>query len=206
MYSEISVVVDVASPSTAAGLCALLTEGHVNARCINGMFVTAESVLLVGAARLVERPVIGLKVVAVLDAVDMQELRGVLAAGARGAILRDGPADDLLAAVTAANDGHGWFSAALCPLLGEALLGTPAVEAAAGDLAQLTGREREVLDHLVHGRSTIEVAESLHLSTKTVRLHVSGVLRKFGVTTRAAAVARVTGHWSDARPSDNPAI
>jgi DNA-binding CsgD family transcriptional regulator/tetratricopeptide (TPR) repeat protein len=59
----------------------------------------------------------------------------------------------------------------------------------------LTQREREVLAHLVAGRSNGEIASSLFISEKTVSVHVSNLLRKTGTSSRveAAAWARRSG-------------
>jgi len=48
----------------------------------------------------------------------------------------------------------------------------------------LTGREREVLAHLVAGRTYGEIARALVLSEKTVSAHVSNMLRKTGTASR----------------------
>jgi DNA-binding CsgD family transcriptional regulator len=49
----------------------------------------------------------------------------------------------------------------------------------------LTGREREILAHLVAGRTYAEIAKALVLSEKTVSVHVSNMLRKTGTASRA---------------------
>ena len=61
-----------------------------------------------------------------------------------------------------------------------------------GPLAELTGRERQILGHLVAGRTNTEIARTLVISDKTVSVHVSNILRKTGTTSRteAAALAR----------------
>lgn len=56
-------------------------------------------------------------------------------------------------------------------------------------LADLTGREMEVLHHLARGASTTRVAEEMGISPVTVRNHVQKVLEKLGVHTKMAAVA-----------------
>jgi len=53
--------------------------------------------------------------------------------------------------------------------------------------AGLTRRESEVLDGLARGRSNAELAAELFLSERTVEHHVSSVLAKLGVSTRAQA-------------------
>jgi ATP/maltotriose-dependent transcriptional regulator MalT len=56
-------------------------------------------------------------------------------------------------------------------------------------LGALTAREQEVLALLAHGLSNQEIADRLFLSRKTVSHHVSRILAKLNVRSRAAAVA-----------------
>jgi DNA-binding CsgD family transcriptional regulator/tetratricopeptide (TPR) repeat protein len=74
----------------------------------------------------------------------------------------------------------------------------PAQEApAAGPLATLTLREREVLAHLVAGRTYSEIASALVISEKTVSSHVSHLLSKTDTRSRrdlAALVQRLDAH------------
>jgi DNA-binding NarL/FixJ family response regulator len=61
----------------------------------------------------------------------------------------------------------------------------------------LTGREREILPHLVAGRTYAEIAKALVLSEKTVSVHVSNMLRKTGTANRvelAQLANRVGSH------------
>ena len=75
------------------------------------------------------------------------------------------------------------------------------VEAAGGldgvpvHLAGLTAREREVLEHIVAGRTYGEIARALVLSEKTVSSHVSNLLRKTGAANRVD-LARLATHGS----------
>ncbi len=70
----------------------------------------------------------------------------------------------------------------------------------------LTPREREVLRLVADGQTNREVARSLWISAHTVRSHVENVFEKLGVTSRAAAVARVFGAGAsgDGEPSPEP--
>lgn len=65
-------------------------------------------------------------------------------------------------------------------------------------LSTLTGRELEILAHLVAGRSNSEIASELFISHKTVSVHVSNILRKTGTASRleAAALAERVGGLS----------
>lgn len=52
----------------------------------------------------------------------------------------------------------------------------------------LTKREREVFELLIQNKTTVEIAEELHISEKTVRNHISNSMQKLGVKGRASAV------------------
>jgi DNA-binding NarL/FixJ family response regulator len=69
------------------------------------------------------------------------------------------------------------------------------VEHAPDALAVLSAREREVLALVTTGHSNPQIASALYISRKTAEHHVSNILTKLGVTTRAeaAAVAATAG-------------
>ncbi|PZG04133.1 hypothetical protein C1I95_33435, partial [Micromonospora craterilacus] len=62
--------------------------------------------------------------------------------------------------------------------------GDSASLAVLADLADLTGREVEVLECLVAGMSNKQVARALGISVRTVTVHVSNLLRKTGSASR----------------------
>lgn len=55
----------------------------------------------------------------------------------------------------------------------------------------LTKRENEIFTLLVSGDSTKDIADSLNISEKTVRNHISNVMQKLGVKGRAQAVVEL---------------
>lgn len=59
-------------------------------------------------------------------------------------------------------------------------------------LRGLTGREQQVLDLICAGRTNAQICEQLVISERTVDHHVSAVLRKLGVATRAMAAAEAS--------------
>lgn len=110
---------------------------------------------------------------------------GALRAGARGYLLKDAGPADLARAIRAVAAGD----AALDPKVTGAVIGAAA--SARSPLEDLTGREHEVLDLLGAGLTNREISRRLVISEKTVKHHVSAVLRKLGVPdrTQAALVA-----------------
>ena len=65
----------------------------------------------------------------------------------------------------------------------------PSSAAIDGPLADLSGRELEVLDLVAHGLTNREIATRLVLSEHTVNRHVANILRKLGLSSRAAAAS-----------------
>ena len=61
---------------------------------------------------------------------------------------------------------------------------------ATGALPGLTNREREIVTHIVAGRTYGEIARALFLSEKTVSSHVSNILRKTGCANRVDLARR----------------
>lgn len=71
----------------------------------------------------------------------------------------------------------------------DALDGTGARDDVSDGLIEpLTSREQEVLEHIAAGLSNRQIATVLGISEHTVKFHVSAILGKLGVTSRAAAI------------------
>lgn len=111
-----------------------------------------------------------------------EDVVGVIRAGARGYVTKTVTRDELVSAVTRVHAGDAVFSPRLAGFVLDAFSGDAPV--AAGELDQLTVREREVLRLIARGYAYKEVAARLHLSVKTVETHVSAVLRKLQLSSR----------------------
>jgi DNA-binding NarL/FixJ family response regulator len=137
--------------------------------------------------------------VVILTTFDLDEyVYAAVRAGASGFLLKDARPADLADAIRVVARGD----ALLAPQVTRRLLerfaedlgpprGAAALELA---VAELTGREREVLRLLAGGRSNLEVAGALILSEATVKTHVSSVLRKLGLRDRVQAVTWAYEH------------
>jgi DNA-binding NarL/FixJ family response regulator len=104
-------------------------------------------------------------------------------AGAHGYLLKDAAATELRTAIRAVCRGESYFSPPVASRLREALRGEH--ETHAGSLAQLTGRERDVLLGVVRGRTNKEIAGELGISHRTVETHRESLMRKLQIRTVA---------------------
>jgi len=112
---------------------------------------------------------------------DEPTVRGMLAAGASGFLLKDTEPAQLIEAIHVLHQGD----ALLSPSITRMLLSD--VSAAGSDvehLGNLTEREREVLIEVGRGLSNAEIATALSMSPLTAKTHVSRLLRKLGLRDR----------------------
>ncbi len=111
-----------------------------------------------------------------------------LQAGASGFLLKDSPAEELLAAVHVVARGD----ALLDPSVTRAVIAEFSRRPRRADLArkldELTGRELEVLRLLVRGLSNAEIARELVVGDGTVKTHVARILQKLDLRDRVQAV------------------
>ncbi|MEU5696107.1 response regulator transcription factor [Actinosynnema sp. NPDC020468] len=141
------------------------------------------------AARIVAaRPGTGVLVLTTFE--DDESIFAALRAGALGYLLKGSRPAQVVRAVRAVGDGE----AVLGPTIAARVLGRlGAPPDRSGALPDLTGRERQVLALMVAGRGDHAIARALGLSPKTVRNHVTAILRKLRVASRAQAVERAVG-------------
>jgi DNA-binding NarL/FixJ family response regulator len=129
-----------------------------------------------------ERPGVKFLALSVSDAAE--DVIGVIRAGARGYVTKTISSDELTDAVERVAVGDAVFSPRLAGIVLDAVReGTRVGDDA--ELENLTPREREVLQLIARGYKYKEIAARLHLSTKTVEAHVSSVLRKLQLSSRA---------------------
>jgi DNA-binding NarL/FixJ family response regulator len=126
-----------------------------------------------------------LRVVVFTMHADDQSVIRSLGAGLDGYLLKDSDPDDVLAAIHSAARGT--------LVLGRGAQAAVVAAAAAApqptQLASLDSRDLEILELLVQGMPTAQVAARLFLAPKTIRNRVSDILGKLGVSTRDEAIA-----------------
>jgi DNA-binding NarL/FixJ family response regulator len=120
---------------------------------------------------------------------DDEALFGALRAGARGYLLKDADAEEIVRAVLAVASGDAVYSSAVAKRI-VAFFTSAHQTYAAQVFPELTPREREILDLVAAGMGNHEIARRLFLSEKTVRNNIAAILAKLQVPDRAAAIAK----------------
>jgi DNA-binding NarL/FixJ family response regulator len=117
---------------------------------------------------------------------ESESVFAAMRAGARGYLLKDAEPDEIIRAVQAVARREAIFG----PDIANRVLGFFNQPAGEPVFPELTGREREVLSLIAAGHSNGVIANTLCLSPKTVRNHISNVFAKLHVADRAEAIVR----------------
>jgi DNA-binding NarL/FixJ family response regulator len=128
------------------------------------------------------------KVLALTVSSEDADVSAVLQAGAVGFLSKDTPIDSLVVAISAAASGAAWLS----PRAAEVVLGRirtapPEPPPDSAPLELLSEREIDVLRLIANGMENAEIAETLNISPRTAKNHVSNILAKLGLPSRVQA-------------------
>jgi DNA-binding NarL/FixJ family response regulator len=129
-----------------------------------------------------------------------------LRAGARGYVVKNADAEEILRAVHTVAAGAGYFSPSVVERINRHVAsGGRSSDSAA--FPELTRREREILSLMARGHGNTYIADYFVLSLKTVRNHVSTVMAKIGAGSRAEAVAKARdAGLGSAQPAADPPL
>ena len=133
----------------------------------------------------------GLRVLILTMHADEATVIQSLASGLDGYLLKDADPEDVLAAVHSAAAGSMVVGRSVSAFVVAAAASAPRTDA----LGVLDARDLEILELMVDGLPTSQIASRLYLAPKTIRNRVSEMLGKLGVATRddAIALARAGG-------------
>lgn len=120
------------------------------------------------------------EIVALTSVLEDASVAGAVRAGAIGYLLKDTDAEELHRAIKGAAEGRVQLAPEAAARLMREVRAPESPEA-------LTDRETEVLELLAHGKANKQIASALYVEEKTVKAHVSRILRKLGVRSRTQA-------------------
>jgi len=117
---------------------------------------------------------------------DQARVDAALEAGAFAYVIKSAHPDDLAAAIRQAFEHSIFFAAPGRP--------TTTWSATGSEMAELTRREREILQLMAQGHSNAQLAKMLWVTEQTVKFHLSNIYRKLNVSNRTEAA-----HWAQLR-------
>ncbi|MGE0740481.1 MAG: response regulator [Hyphomonadaceae bacterium] len=125
---------------------------------------------------------------------DRNEILAALQVGVHGYIPKSLPSAEIASAIQSILDGRIFVP----PALGKREPGrieapAPSANSAAAQ-EKLTGRQKEVLNELLKGQASKEIARTLDIAEGTVKIHLAAIYRAIGVRTRAEAIAKLKSH------------
>lgn len=106
------------------------------------------------------------------------EIQRALQAGSRGYIFKNASPKDLTEAIREVHAGNKCIPPEVASHLAQHITEP-----------ELTGREIEVLTHIVRGNRNRDVGDVLHISEETVKTHISRIMQKLGARDRTQAIA-----------------
>jgi DNA-binding NarL/FixJ family response regulator len=124
----------------------------------------------------------------VFTAFDSDErIVGAVKAGAKGYLLKGAPSEELFEAVRTVSKGGSLLQPVVASKLIDHVSGEQSLDD--GGLEPLTAREMDVMEQLALGKTNKEIASELVISERTVKFHVSSILKKLRAGNRTEAVA-----------------
>jgi DNA-binding NarL/FixJ family response regulator len=118
---------------------------------------------------------------------DSEHVHRALASGASAYLLKGSASEEVVAAVRTVHAGRQYLSRELA-------LKEHGTAGGAGPLESLSAREREVLQLVVEGHSSADIAAIVHLSPKSVDTYRSRIMHKLGVHDLAGLVKFAVQH------------
>jgi DNA-binding NarL/FixJ family response regulator len=119
-----------------------------------------------------------------------------VANGALGYLLKDSSKEEILSAISTVSEGQKYFPPNVSALIIEGFLQerhkiTPKANLKIKE--QLTKQEKLILNHIIEGMSSKEIAKKYNLSTRTVSNHRANILKKTNVKNTAELVGMALG-------------
>ena len=134
---------------------------------------------------LADRPQLLVLILSMYD--NPEYVNRAMQAGARGYVLKDAPASDIVDAIAAVTSGGTFLSPAVSGRLFRSQTPRPVMSL----------RESEILACLAKGRSSKQIAQELNLSVRTVESHRQNIKRKLNLDGQAELIKYAVEHCRD---------
>ena len=191
-YSDLQVVAEVSDTETALAVIRekmpdlILVDSEISELDLDATIASAKFVL----------PEASIAVLTGTD--DWSHLSTSIRAGATSFVSMKTDPEELALCLRLVSDGHVLVSSPLVSSLSDLVQDDP------GSLDEkaeheLSNRELEILGHVVHGLTNLEISQALTITENTVKVHMRNILGKLQLRNRqqAAAYALKTGLVSD---------
>lgn len=136
----------------------------------------------IDAAREIRKALPKVKIIFISMHSNAVYVRKAVEAGASGYVLKSGASEELLMAIEWAKQGRSYFSPALGKVGEEVEAGTAG---RSRHIAELTSRQRQILQLIAEGKQNKEIAALLYVSVRTVEFHRSRLMGRLGAHTVA---------------------
>lgn len=147
----------------------------------------------VEALEVIRQEVPDTKTIILTGADDDDLLTRSIQAGAKGYLLKDAASSQLVEAIRVVASGNCWLPPGLTDRLFHGISKRPEADESVR-LSLLTARELEVLRLMGEALSNSAIADALFISEHTVKVHVSRILEKLNLETRAEVVRFAIRH------------
>jgi DNA-binding NarL/FixJ family response regulator len=124
---------------------------------------------------------------------DDETILKALTAGAKGYVDEAASPAEFVQAIRVVSQGSVWAPRRVMSIFIDRVTSSPGKIFPAGRV-NFTGREKEVLELLIAGRSNREIGQALQIEERTVKAHVAKLMRKVGVQNRIALSVHAITH------------
>jgi DNA-binding NarL/FixJ family response regulator len=116
----------------------------------------------------------GIKILGMSTLGDYSHISRLIQNGADGYLLKNAPAEEIIAGIEAVIEGQKYFSSEVQSIISSHMFTSV-------NIPKLTRREREILEKIATGENNAQIAKSLFISPLTVDTHRKNLLSKFEV-------------------------
>jgi DNA-binding NarL/FixJ family response regulator len=143
----------------------------------------------VAATRAIQKSCPGIKILVLTTFDDDEYITAALKNGAMGYLLKDTPSEELAVAIRAVHKGYTQLGPGIIKKLVTQFSPVTATQLppVPTSLAELTPREKEVLQLIATGANNKEIAQQLYISEGTVKNHVTNILNRLNLRDRTQA-------------------